>query len=556
MWTPQFRRVWAYVATRRPTGDILGSLLPESVDVAAGLVFVYLFMSILATIGREALEAFLRTRAKHLEKGLNELLCEHVAGPPSKDKSAKLAAGNALMQAFYEHPLIMSLYRGRYTPPSKRKPMSGLTLPSYIPSGHFAYVVLDLLAEAGGQSSAGELDLDKIAAGTATLDNKHLAKMVQFALNSSNGDIDKARSFLESWFNATMDRVSGWYRRETQTILFWISLVACVVLNVNTVVIADNLYRSPSLRKTLEAQAEAYYNAKPSAIDSLTTDRSVIQPTDGASPVASDAATSAAAASTAAPAGEAKASVSTSATAVDKPIGATASAAKVPSAETPPASKLDKAPPAATLVTGRDIPGLLSKTDPLEKLGLPLGWNTQTITAMHRLFPAAPTVSAAEAQHLKFLGSMDIKAKDPLQWVQVCLGQFGQLWQDTLKAYQDNGQDPTKNALFNAAGLLSLISGWIMTAFAGTLGAPFWFDILSKLMVVRSTMKPGEKGSTDMDGLSAIAAALAAQQNGGGSGGAPAGSDYKPNFSTAAVAGNAGGDPLSGLDPNSRPREP
>jgi hypothetical protein len=544
----------------------VGSLLPESVDVAAGLVFVYLFMSILATIGREALEALLRTRAKHLEKGLSELLCEHVSGPPSKDRSARMSAGNALMQAFYEHPLIMSLYRGRYTPPAKRKPLSGLTLPSYIPSGHFAYVVLDLLAEAGGQSSAGELDLDKIAAGTATLDNKHLAKMVQFALNSSNGDIDKARSFLESWFNATMDRVSGWYRRETQTILFWISLVACVVLNVNTVVIADNLYRSPSLRKTLEAQAEAYYNAKPSAIDSLTTDRSVVQ-----SPVAADADASAAAASVPAPAADAPASnvkAPTSSAAEsklapdaksgvgDKPIGATVTSAKVPSAETPPASKLDKAPPAATLVTGRDIPGLLSKTDPLEKLGLPLGWNTQTITAMHRLFPAAPTVSQAEAQHLKFLGSMDIKAKDPLQWIQVCLGNIGLLWQDTLKAYQDNGQDPTRNALFNAAGLLSLISGWIMTAFAVTLGAPFWFDILSKLMVVRSTMKPGEKGSTDMDGLSAIAAALAAQQNGGGSGGAPAGSDYKPNFSTAAVAGNAGGDPLSGLDPNSRPREP
>jgi len=344
-----------------------------------------------------------------------------------------------------------------------------------------------------------------------------------------------------------MDRVSGWYRRETQTILFWISLVACVILNVNTVVIADNLWRSPSLRKTLEVQAEAYYNAKPSAIDAVTTDRSVLQ-TGAAMPAgAVDAAATAPAPETlaetpAGPAAEGKTKVVTE--------------TKVPSAETPPPAKLDKAPPAATLVTGRDIPGLLSKTDPLEKLGLPLGWNTQTITAMHRLFPAAPTVSAAEAQHLKALGSMDIKAKDPLQWIQLCLSHIGQLWQDTLKAYQDNGQDPTKNALFNAAGLLSLVSGWIMTAFAVTLGAPFWFDVLGKLMVIRSTMKPGEKGSTDMDGLSAIAAALANAPGGGSGGGAPAGSDYRPNFSTAAVAGNAGGDPLSGLDPDSRPREP
>lgn len=525
--------------------------------MAAGLVFVYLFMSILATIGREALEAFLRTRAKHLESGLIELLCDKPTSmaPGPRDKGLK---GNNLtmLQNFYEHPLIMSLYRGTYALPSKRKPLSGLTLPSYVPSGHFAYVVLDLLAEAGGQTSAGELNLDTIAAGAASLDNKKLAKMVQFALNNSGGDLDKARSFLESWFNATMDRVSGWYRRETQTILFWISLVACVVLNVNTVVIADNLYRSPSLRKTLEAQAEAYYNAKPSAIDTLTTDRSVVQPTDSTSPVASDAAASAG--ETTLPSvisSSASSSASTSGSGVaDKPMGATAAAAKVPSAETPPPSKLDKAPPAATLVTGRDIPGLLSKTDPLEKLGLPMGWNTQTITAMHRLFPEAPTISHSEAQHLQQLGSMDIKAKDPVQWVQLCWAHLGQLWTDTLKAYQDNGQDPTKNALFNAAGLLSLICGWLMTAFAVTLGAPFWFDILGKLMVVRSTMKPGEKGSTDMDGLSAIAAALASSASSSANP-APTPNTFMPNYG-AVAAGPAPGDPLNGIDPNSRPREP
>ena len=47
-----------------PRGFRVGSFLPESIDVAAGLVFVYLFMSILATIGREAFEGFLRRRAR------------------------------------------------------------------------------------------------------------------------------------------------------------------------------------------------------------------------------------------------------------------------------------------------------------------------------------------------------------------------------------------------------------------------------------------------------------------------------------------------------------
>ena len=37
------------------------------------------------------------------------------------------------------------------------------------------------------------------------------------------------------------------------------------------------------------------------------------------------------------------------------------------------------------------------------------------------------------------------------------------------------------------------IIGWLITAFAACLGAPFWFDALNKLMVVRSTVKPQEK---------------------------------------------------------------
>jgi hypothetical protein len=37
------------------------------------------------------------------------------------------------------------------------------------------------------------------------------------------------------------------------------------------------------------------------------------------------------------------------------------------------------------------------------------------------------------------------------------------------------------------------IIGWLLTAFAATLGAPFWFDVLNKVMVIRSTVKPHEK---------------------------------------------------------------
>jgi hypothetical protein len=37
------------------------------------------------------------------------------------------------------------------------------------------------------------------------------------------------------------------------------------------------------------------------------------------------------------------------------------------------------------------------------------------------------------------------------------------------------------------------IGGWVLTAIALSLGAPFWFDLLNKFMVIRSTIKPQEK---------------------------------------------------------------
>jgi hypothetical protein len=38
-----------------------------------------------------------------------------------------------------------------------------------------------------------------------------------------------------------------------------------------------------------------------------------------------------------------------------------------------------------------------------------------------------------------------------------------------------------------------VLCGWVITALAMMLGAPFWFDVLNRLMVIRSTVKPTEK---------------------------------------------------------------
>ena len=46
-----------------------------------------------------------------------------------------------------------------------------------------------------------------------------------------------------------------------------------------------------------------------------------------------------------------------------------------------------------------------------------------------------------------------------------------------------------------AAGWIAKFSGWVVTVFALLLGAPFWFDTLSKLARLRNTGKPEGTGT-------------------------------------------------------------
>ena len=46
----------------------------------------------------------------------------------------------------------------------------------------------------------------------------------------------------------------------------------------------------------------------------------------------------------------------------------------------------------------------------------------------------------------------------------------------------------------------ALILGYFTTALAAMLGAPFWFDTLNRLMVIRSTVKPKEKSPDEARG--------------------------------------------------------
>ncbi len=152
-------------------------------NVAIGIVFIYLLVSLIVTAVNELIAAIFKMRGRVLWQGLCTLL-------PSGTKKENMA------EQVYRHPLIAGLsHSGR---------------PSYIPSHTFALALLDVIS--GGTGHIAKL---KQLEGKIDLLPAHLSRSLNLLLHESKGDLEKFRMNIEAWFNDSMDRVSGVYKRKS-----------------------------------------------------------------------------------------------------------------------------------------------------------------------------------------------------------------------------------------------------------------------------------------------------------------------------------------------------
>lgn len=392
----------------------------DILDVAIGLTLLFLLLSAMASALREALEGWFKTRSQHLERGIRELLQD--------------PDGSWLARGIYEHPLVAGLYKGAYTPRppgwGRKNALQRLfgrsNLPSYIPAPNFAAALLDVIARGPVVSGAAMNDevptlltVDVLRTRAAGMSNPYLQRALLAALDRSDGDLNRAQANLEAWFNSSMDRVSGWYKRRTQEVLLILGLGLAVGLNVNTITVARFLLHDSTAREALVAHAGA-----------VSRDSGVV-----------------------------------------------------------------RAP----------YDSLYSK---LQSFNLPIGWAPED---------SVPRMS---------------------------LGEGSRAWPDFW---------------------LPLL-GWLLTGFAVSLGAPFWFDVLNKFMVIRSTVKPHEKSpEEDSEDRQRKGAPKSSHRIGGplpddgtdaehpGDGGGGAGTVGRAGSPTTEVAGpgaNAGVDAAEDFQPH------
>jgi hypothetical protein len=334
----------------------------QILDVVIGMIFVFLLLSLICSALNEIIEAKLKNRAKNLELGIRTIL-----------GNDKLAA------EFWDHGLINGLFKNGEKP-------------SYIPSRTFALALMNTVAPPAGDPGANPLQVFREAIlktkKSETSDElvpqvpDKIREALLTLVDDAQGDIDKLRTNIENWYDDSMDRVSGWYKRRVHKIIVLLGLGLAIAMNADSAYIARSLANDAALRSSLVSAAQAFAQNE--------------KPADQKPPSQPGAA-----------------------------IPATAGATNTQASAEPGSVQFQ------------------DNLDRIKKLGLPMGWNNET-----------------SDPHLKWPGL--------------------KLWQPGVPAAW-------------AAQIRFHWLGWILTALAISLGAPFWFDLLSKFITIRSTMKPEKK---------------------------------------------------------------
>ncbi|MBV9986102.1 MAG: hypothetical protein JO301_00365 [Chitinophagaceae bacterium] len=277
-----------------------------ALDVVIGLVFIYLLYSLLASILQEWIATQLGFRSKVLEKAILRMLedgqttgrfpyFDRVKGfwqmifRVNRLKDKKFAA------RFYSHPRIKYLAEDNW-----------YSKPGYMAADDFSKIMIDLLngvnangappdiltVQEGIRNGIVKYDFDTgdrsnpavqaLRAQLKKAETPHINTDTQMFLQSlvteARGDLNKFRALLEKWFNETMERASGWYKRYVQLTLFSIGLLIAVAFNVDTVLIAKKLATDPKLREQMVQNAKKYLDSHEAPKALAPIDTSLSQP--------------------------------------------------------------------------------------------------------------------------------------------------------------------------------------------------------------------------------------------------------------------------------------
>ena len=229
--------------------SVLGSAV---LDVAIGMAFLYLLLSIICTTVNEWISGILKTRSKMLEQAIKQLLDDQPGVmPPSPASDESGGAPPAapppqirdFLEQFYHHPIIDGMMRGLGA--------DGKHF-SYLPARSFSTVVMDLVTA----HAPGRIDVETLEHGIKIMPDGEVKRALLAAIQNAGDSLEEAQKNIEAWFDDTMDRVSGWYKRVTQKWTIILALLVTVGVNADTIHMMRTLWMNPTLRAQVVEQAK------------------------------------------------------------------------------------------------------------------------------------------------------------------------------------------------------------------------------------------------------------------------------------------------------------
>lgn len=246
-----------------------------ALEVVIGLAFVYFVLALICSAVAETISSLQRQRAKMLVEGIENLF----SGSNSITKE-----GRDLAKLFWSHPLVQALIRPRAGRPSRGKRKTGGHAnvsqadgkgPAYIPARTFVSTLIDLGARNSDSAKEAAADAAKIADALSKvkladaingIPSAPLRQALLAIYNDADGDLNAFRRGAEKWYDDAMDRVSGWYKRHIQAVIWIIAVLVTLLLNVDTVQIATTLWKDPTTRAALVARADKAAAQGPNSI--------------------------------------------------------------------------------------------------------------------------------------------------------------------------------------------------------------------------------------------------------------------------------------------------
>lgn len=449
-------------------------------DVAIGLVFIYLLYSLLATTINEFIASLFDYRARMLERGLEQMLdgknysyywWDRLVKPINNNRHKPTSKFYIKTHLFTNeiscHPLfVRSAENSRF---SKK--------PSYLPADVFSDILIDLLKENGKPPLLKDIlaTIQKRAVDKTDPLNKDLEKILCIYIDQANGDMLRFKLLIENWYNDTMDRVSGWYKRQANKILILIGFVLAVMFNVSTINIISKLSTNKPARDALIQTATDYIKNNTAALTPATN-----KPATGNTE---------------------KSNINT----IDTSISTAKKTVVKDSADT-------------THRTGAVQPAAPQKQPAIANAETSKPIDTGSDTSLQRIQLGIANIQKVYKENLIDTNTLvgvgwgdfgyaedTIKYKHDTAQYNRYIDSMHQLpanKRDTLCAAPKQPKVPSVPAkiwyvLYKTFSTPRYFLGFLITAFAISLGAPFWFDLLNKFISLRVTgAKPDTKKSS------------------------------------------------------------